>query len=254
MEKAKKAKGRRQTSGNVGKGSEFGGKSRFGSPDHLMGDLRSIPLFPARYKCMLRYQEQVSVTSTTGAVGSYVFSANGLYDPNISSTGHQPAGFDQMMVSYEHYCVTRSRIMVTFSNGTAAVMPQVALSHRAASSALTVWGQVYEDGLVKTSQLTPVNVNGCITVMNMSADIAKFGGVDDLLDNPYYRGDIAANPTEQSYFHIQACDNITGTTCVVYLNVVIEYEAVFKEPRTLSQSMRNELHQRLRFESKESRK
>jgi len=217
-----------------------------------MADLRSIPLFPARYKCMLRYQEQVYVTSTSGAVGSYVFSANGLFDPNITGTGHQPAGFDQMMVSYEHYTVVRSRIMVTFSNGTAAVLPQVALSHRAANTALTIWSQVYEDGLVRTSQLMPYGVKGCITTMNLSANIAQFGGVDDILDNPYYRGDITANPIEQSYFHIQACDNIPGITCQVNLNVIIEYEAVFKEPRTLSQSMRDGLSRSLRAEAKAS--
>lgn len=219
-----------------------------------MADLRSIPLFPSRYKCMLRYQDQVSATTTTGAVGSWVFSANGLFDPNITGTGHQPAGFDQMMVSYEHYTVTRSRILVTFSNATAVAMPQIALSHRAASTPLTIWSQLLEDGLVRTSYLMPVGVKGCITTMNLSANVAQFGGVDDLLDNPYYRGDITANPLEQSYFHVQVCDNVLGVTATVYFNVVIEYEAWFKEPRTLSQSMKSLMHDRLLVEHKSSLK
>lgn len=240
------------TSGNVGRSSEFGGMSRFGRPGELQLDLRSIPLFPARYRCMLRYTDEFQITSTSGAVGSYIFSANGLFDPNITSTGHQPAGFDQMMVSYEHYTVLRSRAVVTFQNGTAAVLPQVALSHRAANSAVTTWGQVLEDGLVKFTKLYGFNVKGSMQTMNLSADIAKFGGVDDLLDNPYYRGDIAANPTEQSYYHVQAVDNTLGSTCTVYCTIVIEYDAVFKEPRTLTQSLQRDLVKRLQCEAKAS--
>lgn len=200
---------------------------------------------------MLRYQDNFNLTSTSGAVSSYVFSCNGLYDPNITGTGHQPAGFDQMMLSYEHYCVIRSRILINFQAATASVYPTVAVSQRAASTPNTVAQQNIEDGLIITERLHPVNVADSVVSMSMNANIAQFGGLVKILDNTDYRGNIASNPTEQSYFHVQQW-SLDANTSTVVCEVVIEFEAWFTEPRTLSQSTRSLLKQTILSEMKQS--
>lgn len=62
------------------------------------------PLSPT-YKAVLPYFETgLSINPAAGGVvGSYVFQINGPYDPNVTGIGHQPLGFDQLMLMYEHY-------------------------------------------------------------------------------------------------------------------------------------------------------
>lgn len=241
-----KGKGGRNTASGKG---EFSGQSNLGHGSELSLSLKSIPLFPARYKGLLRYSDSFTLTSTAGVVASYVLSCNGLYDPNITGTGHQPAGFDQMMLSYEHYTVVRSRCECTFLNTSATTAPTCALSVRAASSPVSVIQQNIEDGLIKTSRLYGANVKGAMQTLASSVNIAQFGGLVQVLDNTDYRGNIAANPAEQSYYHVQTWST-SGDTTVVIIEVVLEFEAWFTEPRTLSQSVTKQLSSAVRSEER----
>ena len=40
--------------------------------------------------------------------------ANGLYDPQVSTGGHQPRGFDEFMTTYDMYTVHGSRASGSF--------------------------------------------------------------------------------------------------------------------------------------------
>jgi len=65
----------------------------------------------------LKYCGQFSINAGIGSAGGYTFSANGIWDPDISGTGHQPYGFDQLMAMYNHYEVLESCIRVTPFHG-----------------------------------------------------------------------------------------------------------------------------------------
>lgn len=74
-----------------------------------------------RVVAKLRYATNITLDPTAenlGATGSNVwqFSANGLYDPDITSTGHQPMFFDNYMSIYQRYRVMYSKISVTVVN------------------------------------------------------------------------------------------------------------------------------------------
>ena len=245
----KNGKGKKGGGGQVRGAEESVGNSSFGKANQLTYNIRAIPLFPVRKRCMLRYADYFALTSTAGAVASYVFSCNGLYDPNITGTGHQPAGFDQMMLSYEHYVVTRARIGCTFLNTSTTTAPTVSVSLEASATPRTIIGEIIEDGMIKTVRLYGAAVAGSMATLNLFCDLAKFGGVTNLLDNPEYRGTVAANPAEQSYFPIQCFAN-NGDTSVVQVEVVLEFEAWFVEPRNLSQSLKNELMRQILQEEK----
>ncbi len=196
-----------------------------------------LALFPLSTVRRLRYVD-CGLTFQTGvsAAGGYVFSCNGLYDPDITGTGHQPIGFDQMMLSYYHYCVLRSRIRVIFHNETAAYVT-VAIAVRATSTLVTTQNQILEDGLVVVTPLMQTSVTTGNATLEAVCDIAKFGGVRQLRDNSLYRGDVANNPAEQSYFHLYGWDPETATQRTVSFQVLIEYEAVFMEPANLPESL-----------------
>lgn len=241
-----KAQGRK---GGKNQGSAISGPTRLGSDQQNHLQMRSMPLFPPKFKGMLRYAESFGLATTSGAVNSYVYSCNGLFDPNITGTGHQPAGFDQMMLSYEHYCVLRSRIFVSFLNTSGNAYPTCAVSIRAGTTPVTVIQQIVEDGMVITQRLAGANAFPASCLLKTACDVAKFGGKVKLVDDPEYQGTIAANPAEQSYFHIQTW-SIDATTANVSVEVTIEYEAIFSEPRNLSQSLRTAMHRALLIEEK----
>ena len=168
--------------------------------------VRQIPLFPPRFKAKLRYHTTVTLTSTAGAVASHVFRANGMYDPDVTSTGHQPAGFDQMMLSYNHFVVTGAHIWVSFHNNTSAVYPTCSLSVKASPTPITVVDQLMEDGGIKVDYINGLGINGSICVMENRVNVSKFLGIPQLLDSTTVRGDVAADPTEQCYFILQTWD------------------------------------------------
>jgi hypothetical protein len=215
----------------------FSGKSGFAPAQATNLSLRTIPLFPNRFRANLRYHEgAVQLNSTSGAVASYVFSANGLYDPNITGTGHQPAGFDQMMLSYEHYTVIRSRLFVTARNISGNVNPTFAVSVRAGTTATTLYEQIVEDGACQISRLMGANIYGSMVQVRADADIAQWQGIANVLMHEELAGSVAANPAEQTYYHLQAWD-ANNDTASVRCDVTIEYEAWFTEPRSLTQSL-----------------
>jgi hypothetical protein len=211
---------------------------------------RWMPVFPARTKRWHRYSTFVSIAGTSGAVATHVFSANGMFDPDITSTGHQPMGFDQLILSYNHYTVTRARITCTFRNNVATT-PGVAIRLDGSSTPVTVATDFLEAGVINHTSLERSAVSGSIKTLELAVNIAKFEGVDDALDVVDLRGSSAANPAEQTYFHVLSWDPGAVTTSTI-VEVLIDYEAVWTEPRVLTASLASQFSRLLRSEEKRS--
>jgi hypothetical protein len=194
------------------------------------------PVFPSRTTRKLRYSTNFSLTSTAGVVASYVFVANGLFDPDYTSTGHQPMGFDQLMLSYNHYCVLSSRILVTFRN--IAAQPMTAsITVQANGTPITVIDQIVESGINNMTVLEQKGVAGMVTTLEAKYNTRRFVGVDDPLDDPNLTGAVASNPAESEYFHIQIWDT-NGGSGTVHADAILEFTATFTEPRVLTESLR----------------
>lgn len=204
------------------------------NPD--MVTLARMPLFPLRKRVKLPYNETVSVTSGAGSAGVYVFSLNGLYDPNITGTGHQPSGFDQLMAFYNHYTVHSCLATVTVRPGTSGYGGTFGLSVRGASTTVTNPSQLVEDGYLSYEALSIPAAGSMIRTFRIRCDIGKFDGVDDVMDESSLRGDVAANPTEQTYLHLSYWNEADLTAIFAVCNVLLEYDATFTEPRAVSQS------------------
>jgi len=231
--------GRKNKRSGGGNGAAISGRVSIRSPMQITE--RSMPLFPARKKCMLRYASYGNLAGASGAVATQVYTANGLFDPDITSTGHQPMGFDQMMVSYNHYYVTSAKIIVNFKNvGTG--MPQCSISVDPDATPITVPDRITEFGMVNETTCESKGVSGSVKTLEQLVSIRKAQGVKDVLDVTDLSGTAAANPTEQTYFHVQIWDNAAVTTNVNF-DVVIEYHAIFTEPRVLTESERLMIHQ-----------
>lgn len=204
------------------------------------------PLFPARTTKKLRYATSASLScSAVGVVTGRVYSANGLFDPDVTGVGHQPMGFDQMMLSYDHYYVTASKIEVLFKNISATTI-NVAIRTDADTVITSSADTLLESGMLLTETLEAKSTYGSAKRLQSAISIRKFQGVDDVLDVVELRGTVAANPVEGSFFHVVCWDpTLNGGT--VSVEVVMEFTATFTEPRMITPSLLKGLH-RLRLE------
>lgn len=164
-------------------------------------------------------------------MAAYVLSANGLYDPDITGIGHQPMGFDQMMLSYNHYCVLGSSIDVCFRNGSTST-PSIAIRVAPDVTVASVIDSVLEYGLINTDTLDYKGVYGSVKRLRESVSIKKIQGVDNVLDVEVLSGTAAANPVEQTYYHLLVWDTL-GITSAVTFDCIIEFTVTFTEPRLL---------------------
>lgn len=81
-------------------------------------DGKTIFGFPNSIITKLRYCDYLTLTSTSGAIARNQFAANGIFDPDLTSTGHQPLYRDIYNNIYDLYTVLGSKITVTFSCST----------------------------------------------------------------------------------------------------------------------------------------
>lgn len=200
---------------------------------------RSIPGFKAvRYRAKLTYYDTISLTTGTGAAGVYVYSANGLYDPDITGTGHQPMTFDQLMLSFEHYCVMNAKMTANFRNPSTSYTLSSSISLNAGSATVTNEQALVENGLIVRDRLALSPSDDSVKTLSMPINLSKYGSVPSIMSDPEHHGTISANPTEQAYFQLSVwtpdtVTSISGVTVEVY----IEYDAWFFEPRKNSVSI-----------------
>lgn len=197
-----------------------------------------MPLFPARTHKVLRYHDSVTLTSTAGAVNNYVFRANDLFDPNFTGTGHQPMGFDQMMVFYNHFAVDKCKIVVNFNNQAAGSF-HAGIRLDASSTVLTNPDQIIEFGFTTYDTLEAKGSYGSSKTLEMAVDIAKAQGIPrkNITTDPNMRGDAATTPQELSYFHLYIWDPVNSASASVIADVVMELSAWFMEPRDATVSI-----------------
>lgn len=198
-----------------------------------------MPLFPPRTTKWLRYSTAAAITCTSGIVSTYVFRANDLFDPDFTSTGHQPMGFDQMMIFYNHFCVISARLRVVFKCQTATA-PTACIRVDADSTPITVIERIVEFGGCVTECLEAKGGYGANKELALNVSISKLQGVPlkAILADVNLRGTAASSPSEVSYFHLQLWDT-TGVTGTAQIEVILEQQAVFTEPRDISQSLKS---------------
>lgn len=215
---------------------------------------RGIPGFRAlNYRTKLNYYDVATISTGAGSAGARIYSTNGLYDPDITGAGHQPMPFDQLMLSFEHFVVLRSKMTVNFKATSTTNTTSVAISLNAGTTPITAYGQLCENGVLVRDRLGMYPYEGSVKALSMPCDVAKFGCVRTLRDNPNYEGSVAANPTEQSYFHISAWNPDSVSSIDVICEIWIEYDAIFREPRKNSPSLEQAFRKLILAEEKSVR-
>lgn len=188
--------------------------------------------FPAQKRVKFRYVEEILLNATVGNGAFFNYTANGMYDPNITGIGHQPLNYDIWMNMYDHYRVVGSKIKVTYApSSTSNTTPSylgLYLSDNTIGMSSDSIANILENDKVKFHRnvIGPVGVTP-YPVVTGNFNAKKFFGPSSLSDK--HQGAVSANPSDQAYFQIMQLavgDNDPGS---INLLVEIEYDCILTE-------------------------
>lgn len=178
----------------------------------------------------MRYQEQFSIDSTLGGVvpGTYVFCANGLYDPNTTGTGHQPRGFDQLMAMYRRYEVLESLLEVWADPADLNNSHLIALSVRSTLTPPATRDDMLEHRTCMIKAVAGSDGGPSVTYQKIAVNPGEFLGMKN---DDTTRGDSAGNPISSVYFHVSTIPLPSAEGGVIHCQARLTYKVKLSEPR-----------------------
>ncbi len=190
--------------------------------------------FPRNYTAKLRYVEEFSLDVGMGLNEHITYSANDLFDPNVTGTGHQPMGRDQLFVIYEHAVVMGSKAAITWlPEGVSNTIPAVIIAFKnRTSNTLTTkaLSTVLEQrnrrgyqigGLLNAEGMTSFNQ----TFINFSP--RKDLGIKDPIDESGLYNTSTAGPTIPYFFEVYALSIAGNDPGKINFIITIDYLCKF---------------------------
>lgn len=194
---------------------------------------------PAKLKSTLKYAQTITLNPSAGGCAGHTFRCNSLFDPDLTGTGHQPMGFDQVSALYDRYVVTSVRIKVTqLPSSVSTTIPGmfgVILNEDNSLGAGKSLQSIFEQRNVSKTEVTGT-VTSLTEPVKYSANIAQyFGHTDSIVGEDGFSARYNVNPARLCYFTLfyGQDSSIAGPKDFV---VEMEYDAVFTEPKELVQS------------------
>ena len=222
--------------------------------------------FPQQLKTKLRYVVRKEFDLTSGNIVTGTMRANDLFDPEYVLGGHQPRGFDEMMAVYQTFTVTGSTCSASFMYegylgpsesqngalvqtiagstqplpGATPALPPVACGIHKGMEQLSPGSAAdqMEKDRTKWRFLTP---DSGVAQVRTSLQCSDFFGKKSLIGAEGYSGDAAKSPAEQIFYEVWAgrLDNNTNMSNAIVrvpVYIVVEYQCVFTDPKTLNAS------------------
>ncbi len=201
------------------------------------------PLVKNRTVAKLRYVDTISINAGSAAIASHVFRANGLFDCDVTGTGHQPHGFDQHTLLYSNYRVISSTIKVSpIAVSVSNLVPALYGVYRDKDSTLsyTLGTAVIEDKRNKGSWgLTSGITTSKFSNGNLTQKTASFRGSRDLGPEERNASQLtSADPSgsEDVFYMIWAASVLGNDPGAQAFMVQLDYVVEFTQPIFLAQS------------------
>jgi hypothetical protein len=198
---------------------------------------------PRARKVRLRYSDFDTLSTSVGTTSSFQICANGLYDPYLSGSGHQPLGFDQMAAYYNHYVVKKARMRASFAltsdpgNGVGWLVYGITRSDD--TTVPTDWRTLVEEGNTEWGfcKFRPRTSYKNFTV-SLNLDVSKFFQTKDVQAKDSLTALVSANPSDTAVFTAWVAWVDTSETSTVTVSVAyhVDFDAQFFEPKNLPAS------------------
>lgn len=196
------------------------------NPAYNMGPL-SVKL-----KTKFLYSDRFQLNPGIGGIaGNYVFSCNGIYDPNVTGIGHQPRGFDELMELYDHYVVIGFKAEIWMANTDVANAQNICAYIKDDATPLPTVDDIIENRYIKWQVLAPEGSGRNTGKMTIQVNPTKFLGRSKPLSDPQLKGSTVANPAEQCNLIISAFPFTTTDTGPIECHVRLSYTTILIEPK-----------------------
>jgi hypothetical protein len=195
--------------------------------DNRMGGM------PDSFVATLEYSDVVKFTSTSSPYAGYVFRGNSMYDPDFSSTGHQPLYFDQFMQTYSHYLVKSVTITLQFI-GLSSFCYVVPTSDPLSFGPNTPTFSEYPRSRVTAVGNAAIMPSRPVTAFFSTQ--AVLGLSPQQLTDRDYAGTATTNPSSIWYINLAAVSSDLSTNASMSAVVKISYTAVFYDRVVLTPS------------------
>lgn len=190
--------------------------------------------FPDRIITKVRYHDIVTLSSTAGAVGKWLFRANSTFDPDFTGTGHQPLYRDNLAAIYDHYSVLECVVKGKLCNTSATAPFTIGVVIDDDSSTGTTLTTLCEQNHSKHTFLPPLAGSLSSHTFNVKWDPVTFLGIDPFVTEGY-KTPVGSNPGEESYITFFAA-SVDGSTSSIVLDITMEYTVLWTELTSPTQS------------------
>lgn len=192
---------------------------------------------PDRVMIKLKYTEIVNYSGSP--LIEQIFRANGIFDPNLTSSGLQPNGFDQWAALYDRYrvhaCKINTSIIATgtgnASNTCIVSVTPSNLPTAVGSSLEGIIGNPY----CKYKVVGP-NLGTSIAYISNYVNIKNFMGKKGVPYDDVNQAETNADPSRQVYWVIEAGTIDKLTNIDIKMMHVMTYYVEFFDRRQLSRS------------------
>jgi hypothetical protein len=179
--------------------------------------------YPDRVKTTLLYGDTLVIS---GSASQYTFRANSLFDPDFTSTGHQPFYYDQYISVYEKYRVYAAKICIRVLNSASTPSTVVCIPASQIPTITSLNQAMESPRAVYTAPLETNNLRH--QDIQVSASTREILG---LTPPQLYDADFAAtfssNPVELWYYALYFAPNTTGGSLNLVVQIRIEFQCEF---------------------------
>lgn len=187
---------------------------------------RGYDILPDLYFVKLPYQELIETSTTTTGVSGYTFAVNSIYDPNVSGTGHQPLGHDQLATLWERYTVFGVKYDIKAVNMSSTPCRVCTVVYDSSHTFTTFEDASEQPKASKTMILGGSNGGNDVLTFEGYISTAAAAGVPKTVirDDDLWSASFGANPAKMPLFSIMHANlNGVSTTDVHYVVTLIYY-------------------------------
>lgn len=201
---------------------------------------------PMRKYARLKYSVvQTTPTFTAGNIALIEYGANCMYDPEIAFGGHQPYGFDQMMVQYKYYTVISSTITAEMLiNDTNQNQQWRLFVYPVTGTPLAAFAAGQLNGLLElpiqsagVGKVAGDHLESARTIKT-GAYMPKYAGktTAGLIGESEWSGTDSTNPSRIVYYGLVGWEPALGAGAATQIKITLTFNCVLTEPKFFTTS------------------
>lgn len=187
-------------------------------------------------KTRLTYSDIYTMTNGSGTMSSRIMRINGMRDPDVTGTGHQPRGFDELMSLYDHFVVIGAKVELCVVNTSDTAPCTFSAVIRDNNITISDYLDYLESPMRKTITLSPSDGGSSSRKLTFNVNPNTFLGRSKPMSDPELKGSAASDPTEMCYLHFGHTPTDLASVSTIAVTATITYTAVLIEPKNPTQS------------------